>query len=140
MIEFEVIDSIDKILLGKHRFFAPRFLFGRSSKSVIKISDPLLEDEAILLFLKETGLFIKNIEQGFYHINEKKFGGVKKLDSGDVVKFSQTKIKILEYSFDKIYPTSLEKDESLLDNEEHFNHLLSALEDELLFLDQNQDD
>lgn len=97
MIHIEVIQSPDSDVRGSYKYFQNQIYIGRKSE-FLQIFDNGLNELHLMLEVIEGQLYVHpqpNVP--FYLIDGKRATNIRKIKSGQVLKISNTSIKVIEF-------------------------------------------
>ena len=133
MIEFEVLNSPDKEVIGKHQFFIPLIKIGKSPLSNLPVNDSEFPLHGIYLHSSGKDLLIGSLNNLFYHFNGKKISGKMLIKTKDKIKVGQTEIVLLQYHPASIaQKLKLDINAASFDDSPLWEELFASIEKELL--------
>ena len=136
MIEFEILDSPDPEVIGKHQFFSSKVEIGNSLSCHLPIEDSQIPSRGIYLISDPKGIRVKTIPPSVFFVNKKEFFEKRLIQSGDEIKIGETQILIVSYNFETIHtPLEMSTIRDSFSSTKEEGLLLESLENELLFID-----
>lgn len=137
MVTFEIESSQDTERLGKLTIFFEHFTLGSARKADLVFEDSDVGDIHLIFLHNKDGLLIKSFSDLSYSSNGKKIKGGKLHRIGDTIKVGNTVLKIthlefknLSESFSTIYERRLKENPEL-------EPLITQLQKELIYLENN---
>ena len=97
MVELEFVDSPDGDILGKRVVYFDEISLGSSRINTIIVEDPDLKKRALRLSIRESGIYVENLDSGHYFSNDKKVSGKKRHARGDRICVGSTTFKIVSF-------------------------------------------
>ena len=134
MIEIEIVNSPDTEILGKLFFNFPKVEMGQTPPFHLKINDPHLEMQKIILESSPKGVGVFEKNEGPYLSNGKKIRGKKIHAPGDIVTFGKTQLKILRCVHQVTNQENLTKDAL---KRENVSESLNLLKKEMLKIEES---
>lgn len=136
MIELEITHSTDTDAIGVYQFELNQVFIGRSKYNDVVLFDSSLEKKALALKIENQQLLAIGDE---YLVNGKKFKGLRKLKSDDLIQLGQHQIKIRNFRHEtyvqidtgKLYDMIAKENPELLD-------LLTKIENRMIELEEGK--
>lgn len=139
MVTFEVQSSPDDERLGEITFHFETFTVGGSRKADFFIEDSEIAPIHILLKLNADGLLVNSSSEHFYFSNGKKIKGAKIHKAGDTIKLGSTSLLIKNLEFKNLSVGFEELYKKRLSENPELESLVTQLQKELIYLENNKD-
>lgn len=97
MIEFEIINSYDYSIIGKHQSQKDKLVFGRSRNCDLIIADPSVSLAHISIDVEEK-LTLTSLDDNYFLYEGKKVRGELCPKLGETISIGNTSIKILSFT------------------------------------------
>lgn len=139
MVVFEVEASHDKERLGELVIYFENFTLGSARKNDLVFNDLELQTTHLSFIHNQDGLLVKSVSNYSYYSNGKKIKGAKLHKVGDIIKVASTTLKIVQLDFKNLS----EKFETIynrrLQENPELEPLITQLQKELIYLENNND-
>ena len=136
MIKLSIVKSPDREVLGHYETQKINITIGSSCRNDLVISDSEIISSHLRLKLTSQGLLVKNINRvPYFFSNGKKVSGEKLHVKGDSFLLGQTKVEILELSYQKEFDVRAELQQrvgAITKKQPLVANLLQLIRDEIL--------
>ena len=139
MVTFEISSSPDVERVGETSIFYEHFTLGSARKADIVIEDSALDNIHLSFILNKDGLLVNSTNENFYFSNGKKLKGGKLHKTGDFIKIGETTLKIKALDFKNLSEGFGELYEKRLQENPELESIITQLQKELIYLENNKD-